>query len=317
MAEMNPTDAPVANPRLQPEYWSRDAWRETFGVERKTKLDDNWPDGVRVAVCLTFDTQGDVDAAIPSYQLNTCFWAPGKINFCDLTQRQYDVRRGVYRILEILRRYDARATFPVTGLTAEWYPEVVEAILADGHEVATHGYRHIPLHRLDRDEEREEIEAATKAIATASGRTPVGWRSPMYTTTPNTIELLAEAGYRWNSDFHNDDLPYLLEAAGKTVVEIPAGLDDWELSLIQVPESVGMGGVPYSSPSHVTDVLSSQFDMLYLESESGPRMMQYCMHPKITGVPYRAWGLQRLIEHMHSRDGVWFCTMEELADLCV
>jgi hypothetical protein len=89
------------------------------------------------------------------------------------------------------------------------------------------------------------------------------------------------------------------------------------LSLIQVPESVGMGGVPYSSPSHVTDILSSQFDMLYLESESGPRMMQYCMHPKITGVPYRAWGLQRLIEHMHSRDGVWFCTMEELADLCV
>jgi hypothetical protein len=78
-----------------------------------------------------------------------------------------------------------------------------------------------------------------------------------------------------------------------------------------------MGGVPYSSPSHVTDVLSSQFDMLYQESADAPRMMQYCMHPKITGLPYRAWGLQKLIEHMKSHDGVWFCTMEELAALCV
>lgn len=311
------TQVPVANPRLQPEHWSRTAWRETFGVERATTLAERWPEGIRMAVLLTFDTQGDVDAAIPGYQLNTCFWAEGKINFCDLTQRQYDTRRGVYRVLEILRKYELRATFPVTGLTAEWYPEVVQAIVADGHEIATHGYRHVPLFRLDRDEEREEIEAATKAVATASGRTPVGWRSPMYSTTPNTIELLAENGYLWNSDFHNDDLPYLLEAAGKTIVEIPAGLDDWELSLLQVPESVGMGGVPYSSPSHVTDVLVSQFNMLYQESADGPRMMQYCMHPKITGLPYRAWGLQQLIEHMKSYEGVWFCTMEELAALCV
>jgi peptidoglycan/xylan/chitin deacetylase (PgdA/CDA1 family) len=311
------TQLPMANPRLQPEHWSRTAWTETFGAERPTLLSERWPDGVRVAVLLTFDTQGDVDAAIPGYQLNTCYWAEGKINFCDLTQRQYDTRCGVYRILEILRRYQIKATFPVTGLTAEWYPEVVDAIAADGHEIATHGYRHVPLFRLDRDEERQEIEAATRAVATTSGRTPAGWRSPMYSTTPNTIELLAEAGYVWNSDFHNDDLPYLLETGGRTMVEIPAGLDDWELSLIQVPESVTMGGVPYSSPRHVTDILVSQFNMLYQESVNAPRIMQYCMHPKITGQPYRSWGLQQVIEHMRSHEGVWFCSMEELAALCL
>lgn len=311
------TQVPMANPRLQPEHWSRTAWEETFGARRETRLAENWPEGVRVAVALTFDTQGDVDAAIPAYQNNSCFWAEGKINYCDLTQRQYDTWRGVYRILEILRKYDVKASFPVTGLTAEWYPEVVQAIAADGHEIATHSYRHVPLHRFDRDEEREEIEAATKAVATASGKQPIGWRSPMYTTTPNTIELLAEAGYLWNSDFHNDDLPYLLDAAGETIVEIPAGLDDWELSLIQVPESVAMGGVPYSSPSHVTDILTSAFNMLYEESANAPRMMQYCMHPKITGMPYRAWGLQQVIEHMQSHEGVWFCSMEDIANLCV
>src|SRR5215211_5226421 len=153
MSSARESQAPVANARLQPAHWSRAAWKETFGTPRGTRLAERWPDGVRIAVLLTFDTQGDVDAALPGYQLNTCFWADGKINFCDLTQRQYDTWCGVYRILEILRRYDVRATFPVTGLTAEWYPEVVEAIAADGHEIATHGYRHVPLFRLERDEE--------------------------------------------------------------------------------------------------------------------------------------------------------------------
>jgi peptidoglycan/xylan/chitin deacetylase (PgdA/CDA1 family) len=304
-------------PHLQPRHWSRGAWEETFGQERPTRLQEKWPSDTRIAVCLTFDTQGDVDAAVPTYQLGSCYWAEGKINYCDLTQRQYDTRRGVYRILEILRRHSIRATFPVTGLTAEWYPEVVDAILTGGHEVAVHSYRHIPLFRFDEDEEREEIEAATVAVANAIGNRPVGWRSPMYSTTPNTLRLLMEQGYLWNSDFHNDDLPYILAQDGRQIVEIPAGLDDWELNLIQVPENVGMGGVPYASAGHLSDVLVSTFDMLYQESESEPRVMQYCMHPKITGIPYRAWSLEAVIRHMKSREGVWFCTMEEVASLCI
>jgi peptidoglycan/xylan/chitin deacetylase (PgdA/CDA1 family) len=307
----------VAYPHLQHEHWSREAWERTFGDEAQTQLRERWPKDKRMAVCLTFDTQGDVDAAVPTYQLGSCYWAEGKINFCDLTQRQYDTRRGVYRILDMLRRYEIRATFPITGLTAEWYPEVVDAILADGHEVAVHGYRHVPLFRLDEDEEREEIEAATAAVSKAIGAKPVGWRTPMYSTTPRTIGLLMEQGYLWNSDFHNDDLPYILRQDGRRIVEIPAGLDDWELNLIQVPENVCMGGVPYASASHLTDVLCSTFNMLYQESEADPRIMQYCMHPKITGVPYRAWSLESVIQHMRSHDGVWFATMEEIAQLCV
>jgi len=306
-----------ANADLQPKFWHRDQWEATFGRELPSKLFDNWPGGVRMMVMLTFDTQGDVDAAVPSYQLSSCYWTEGKINFCDLTERQYDTRRGVHRLLDILERHGVRGTFPVTGITAEWYPEVVEAIASRGHEVAVHGYRHIPLFNLDADEERAEIEAATTAVANALGSRPVGWRSPQYTTTVNTIRILTELGYLYNSDFHNDDLPYLLENDGRRIVEIPAGLDDWKLSLLQIPKNVGMGGVPYSSPSHVTDVLTSHFNMLYQESEREPRVMQYCMHPKITGVPHRAWGLEQIIKHIESHDGVRFVPMEEVARLCV
>lgn len=308
--------AAQANPELQP-VWHRAKWGETFGAELPTKLAQNWPEGVRIAVMLTFDTQGDVDAAVPGYQHSSGFWREGAINYCDLTQRQYDTRRGVQRILEILARHEIRATFPTTGITAEWYPEIAEAIVEGGHELAVHGYRHVPLHTLDAEGERAEIEAATAAIQNVLGHQPHGWRSPMYSTTPNTIQILTELGYLYNSDFHNDDMPYLLENDGRTIVEIPAGLDDWMLNLIQVPENVGMGGVPYSSPSHVTDVLSSNFDMLYLEAASEPRVMQWCMHPKITGMPHRAWGLEQVIKHMRSHAGVRFCAMEDVARLCL
>src|SRR5690606_9038058 len=91
----------------------------------------------------------------------------------------------------------------------------------------------------------------------------------------------------------------------------------WELNLIQVPENVAMGGVPYASAAHVTDILTSTFNTLYQESEREPRVMQYCMHPKISGVPYRARGLDAIIRHMQSHDGVRFMTMEEVARLCI
>jgi peptidoglycan/xylan/chitin deacetylase (PgdA/CDA1 family) len=129
--------------------------------------------------------------------------------------------------------------------------------------------------------------------------------------------LLTERGYLYTSDFHNDDMPYILENDGQMMVQIPAGMDDWELNLMNVHDAVGMGSAqPYSSPAAVTDTLISWFNMLYEESAHEPRVMQYCMHPSITGRPHRAWGLEQVIKHMKAHSGVWFCSMETVASLC-
>lgn len=299
------------------ETWHKDMWQRTFGVERAVDVSSSWPEGVRVAVMLTFDTQGDVDAAVPGYQNGTCYWDDNHINYNDLSQRQYDTRRGVQRILRILKKYGIRGTFPTTGVTAEWYPGVVREIAEAGHEVAVHGYRHVPLHKLTDEGERSEISQAKKAIETVTGSAARGWRSPMYSSTTRTIRLLTELGFMYDSSFHNDDWPYLLENDGSLLVEVPAGLDDWELNLMKVPGGISMGGQAYAAPGAVTDTLISHFDMLYEESSEGPRMMQYCMHPKITGRPHRAHGLERFISHVQGHEGVWFCAMEDLAALCL
>jgi len=307
---------PKAERRKDFEVWQRADWEKLVGDEQPTRLFQNWPPGVRIAVLLTFDTQGDVDAAVSEYHLTTR-WKGQSINYCDLTQRQYDVRRGVQRILRILDDHDIKATFPTCGATAEWYPTVIEEIAKRGHEVAAHGYRHIPLYELTDEQEFDEIERTTSSIEKVTGQRPLGWRSPMYSITERTLGYLTRLGYLYNTDFHNDDLPYLLTIDGRQIVEIPAGLDDWELYLMAGGSPVSMGGAPYASPAAVTDVLFSEFSMLYGESAHEPRIMQYCMHPKITGRPYRAKGFEDFLRKIRELPGVWFCTMEELARRCV
>jgi peptidoglycan/xylan/chitin deacetylase (PgdA/CDA1 family) len=295
-------------------HWRKGEWEETFGVPQPTKLRQNWPAGRRIAITFTFDTQSDVDAAVPG---STGRWKTGHVNYADLTQRQYDTTVAVGRVLELLGEYDVKATFPVCGVTAEWYPETVQAIKAAGHEVAVHGHWHTLLHTLSPQEERAEIESATRAVTEVLGERPKGWVSPVFSITPRTLPIIEELGYLWDSDFHNADMPYILRHGDKQIVELPVGLNDWDLYLMQDALGARMGGVPYASPSHVTDVLCSQFNQLYKESAREPRVFHYCMHPKITGRPYRAWGLSQFIEYAKNHDGVWFTTCSELAQLCV
>lgn len=61
---------------------------------------------VRVVVLLTFDTQGDVDAADPGYQAGAGHWSNGAVNYCDAAERQYDMRGGVQRVLRIRSVHD-------------------------------------------------------------------------------------------------------------------------------------------------------------------------------------------------------------------
>lgn len=302
--------------RLADWTWTSDRFEETFGTRLAGRFSERWPAGTRVAVLLTFDTQGDVDAAVPNYVAGqTCFWSSGEINYCDLTMRLYDVLEGVPRVLRVLREHGVKATFPTCGLTAEWYPEMVRAIAADGHEVAVHGFYHAPMSELTPDEQRDEIARATEAIATASGARPAGWRCPLYSITDHTLDQLRDLGYLWNSDFHDSDFPYVLRKDGRDIVEIPAGHDDWTMFLQYAPGSPQMGGTPYGTYDGVFGTLKAEFDLLYRESEREPRVFQYCMHPKITGRAFRAAVLSDLIDYMKAREGVWFATCREIAEL--
>src|ERR1700675_2351287 len=169
-----------------------------------------WRDGCRMTVALTFDFQGGEDVRpLPN----------GKINHEEFTQAEYGPKTGIWRILRILDEIKVKATFMTCGGIAERYPEATKAIVQHGHEVAGHGYHHEVARDLSRDEEKDVIRRATEMIRSVTGKCPQGWRS--CTQSQNSLELLMEQGYHWNSNSFSYDLPFLWSNGEKELVELP------------------------------------------------------------------------------------------------
>lgn len=227
-----------------------------------------------------------------------------------LSQGAYGWKVGVWRVLELLARYDIRSTFFVPGLVIEQHPSVIEAILAGGHELGHHSWSHRWILTLTPEEEREELERGIAAIEKAAGYRPKGYRSPAAEFSEVTLPLLKEYGFGYSSNFYDDDSPYLHELHGERtdIVELPFAwvLDDAPFFLY----SIVLPGRTMHPPSAVFEAWRDEFDVLYAED----RQYVLAMHPQIIGRPSRIKLLERLVRHIHSHPGVWFARCDEVAD---
>ncbi len=102
------------------------------------------------------------------------------------------------RLLDLLATRRVRATFFVEGLNAEMYPQALRTIVAAGHEVAVHAWRHEEWVALDAESEVVLLERATNAMRSI-GIEPSGFRPPGGGLTGRTLELLGEHGYSYVS----------------------------------------------------------------------------------------------------------------------
>jgi peptidoglycan/xylan/chitin deacetylase (PgdA/CDA1 family) len=227
-----------------------------------------------------------------------------------MSQGAYGWKVGVPRILDLLRRYGLKTTFFVPGIVVEQRPQVMEAILADGHEIAHHSHTHRWILTLSPEEEREEMEKGIEAIRRATGRKPRGWRSPAAELSAISLPLLLEYGFDYSSNFFDDDSPYLLEIGGRRtdIVELPFRwvLDDAPF----FQYSIVLPGRTMHPPSSVLESWKTEFDMLYAED----RMMMIGFHPQIIGQPSRLWVLDKLIQHALSHPKVWIGRCDEMTD---
>jgi polysaccharide deacetylase family protein (PEP-CTERM system associated) len=106
------------------------------------------------------------------------------------------------RVLELLDRFDAKATFFVLGWIAEREPQIVREILSAGHELACHSHLHRRVSRLTPEEFRKDTRQAVAAIEDASGKKVRGYRAPTFSIVPKSLwalEILAEEGFAYDS----------------------------------------------------------------------------------------------------------------------
>lgn len=226
---------------------------------------------------------------------------------------------GVHRILDSLKRANATGTFFIPGHTALAFPKTVEAIHAAGHEIGHHGWVHENPATLKPDEERHILERGFDALKEVVGVRPVGYRSPAWDNSPQTIPLLMEYGFEYESSMMGRDFePYWCRIGdewskteaykfGKPVdlVELPVAwhLDDFpQFEYVVIPRGGIIQGV--LTPRQLLEIWKDEFDFLY--DRIGKGIFTATMHPQVIGRGARMVLLDKFIEHVAGRDGVSF-----------
>jgi polysaccharide deacetylase family protein (PEP-CTERM system associated) len=112
------------------------------------------------------------------------------------------VTGSVSRLLELLARHDARATFFVLGWVAQRHPEVVRRIARTGHEVASHGWDHARVTEQSPLAFRNSVRRTKHALEQLIGAPVLGYRAPSFSIVPGrewALDVLIEEGYRYDS----------------------------------------------------------------------------------------------------------------------
>lgn len=115
------------------------------------------------------------------------------------------VERNIGRILELLADQQVKATFFTLGWIAERYPQVVRAIVAGGHELASHGYGHERASDLNPAAFLADIASAKKLLEDLGGVPVVGYRAPSFSIGKGNLwafDVLLDAGYRYSSSVY-------------------------------------------------------------------------------------------------------------------
>jgi peptidoglycan/xylan/chitin deacetylase (PgdA/CDA1 family) len=229
-----------------------------------------------------------------------------------MSQGAYGWKTGIWRIMELLRRYDIHTTFFIPGLVVEQRPHVVEALLKDGHEIAHHSYTHAWVTKLTPEQEREEMDRGYQAIKQATGYAPRGYRSPVGELTPTTLKLIREYGFSYSSNFADSDAPYLLSVDGQEteIVELCWRwvMDDAAHYLYHPGV---LGGRSLADPTAVMRTWMSEFDVLHAEPGS---MMMVAMHPQLTGQPSRLRALEDFVKYALTHNDVRIDRCDRMTD---
>lgn len=229
---------------------------------------------------------------------------------------------GCPRLLDVFDRYGITTTWFVPTHTMLTFRDQVDAVVSKGHEIAAHGVWHEYVPKLDPAEERRLIEQQLKVHLEIVGRRPRGYRSPSLDVTDETLAILAEYDFDWDSSLMGRDFePYhprmvtTIDRENSNTFGQPSEVLEFPVSwyLDDFPELESFASGP-GIQSH--DVVLSRwrdtFDFAHERCPGG--VMTFALHPQTIGRAHHVLMLERFLDHVTSFDDVWFPTLSELFD---
>lgn len=255
-----------------------------------------WPAGYSAALALTIDFDAE-ELWLAEDPANAA--RPGV-----LSQARYGAEVAVPQLLNMLTRLDIPATFFVCGGDAERHPTIVESVVEQGHEIGHHGFTHRSPHLMARDQEEEELARGLSVLRSFQDRI-MGYRSPSWDISPNTLDLLVANGFSYSSNMMDAVLPYAHPR--HDLVEIPVhwSLDDaphfwfdassWDRTIRSSREVAELWGEESSA----------------IHDAGG--LVTLTVHPQIIGRPGRLRMLEQFLTSVRADERIWFARCHEVA----
>jgi allantoinase len=216
---------------------------------------------------------------------------------------EYGMRVGFWRLKDMLTSLRITPTVTLNARVCETYPEVVDACIAEGWELNAHSFDQVPMHKLD--DEKAVIDRSVDMIEKAWGRRPRGWFGPGLKQTFATLDHLAAAGIEYIGDWALDDEPVTVRTKHREIIALPY---NFEL------HDIVMMNLQHHSSEVAYRRIMDQFDCLYAEAQTRPKVMSIAMHPYLSGSPHRIGYVQRAFQEVLRRPGVAAWDGERILD---
>ena len=272
-----------------------------------------WPNGARLALQIVLNyEEGAENSVLHGDAASETFLSEiiGAEAFTGVRHKsmeslyEYGSRAGLWRLLRIFRERDIKVTVFGVAMALQRHPDAVRAMLEDGHEIASHGWRWINYQFIDEETERAHIKLAMDTLTALTGSPPLGWYTGR--DSPNTRRLVVEhGGFLYDADSYSDDLPYWEVVNDKPHLVVPYTLDANDMRF-----ATNQG---FNTGDQFFTYLKDAFDVLYREGETAPKMMSVGLHCRIIGKPGRAASLERFLDYVQQHDDVWICRRVEIA----
>lgn len=232
---------------------------------------------------------------------------------------------GARRILALLDKYEIAGTWFTPGFTIESYPEMAKRVVDAGHEIAHHGWTHVPPATWSREEEEADLIRGNETIRKLTGNYARGYRSPSWDLSEHTLDFLLQFGFDYDSSLMGDDYtPYHARQGDHIELQKPAQFGA-ETRLVEMPISWTLDDFPHFEylrmPNHLQQGLMATSDVLenwvddfsYMTQTLDWGVLTYTCHPYVIGRGHRMLMLERLIQNLRDR-GAIFCTMAAAVD---
>jgi allantoinase len=275
--------------------------------------DPQWPDQARLALNFVVNyeegseysiSDGDGRSEATLTDAGASDMGVGGRDLAAESMFEYGSRVGFWRLHRLFAERNVPLTVSASALALERNRAAARAIADAGHDLLCHGWRWVNQYHLTEAEEREHIRLAVKSLTETVGRRPLGWYC-RYSPSLQTRRLLVEeGGFLYDSNSYADELPYWVQVGDKPHLVVPHTFTNND-------NKFGRGW--WATSDDFVTWMRDAFDVQWREGASRPTLMSVSLHLRMSGHPARFAGVERFLDHVQNKSGVWLCTRSQVA----